>query len=996
MKKLTRFPLRLCFCLSLIACQATTLSTQTGPLTPPTQGQRSVQGNLLSASDLLTGQLRIQTGTQDTLIWSALANESFQIQGVRRSQIKRLRLTIKGPGIANTLQTEAEVSGNTLPTMTLGPIPQGRFRVVELFGLDDKGQVLPGFHSSYVYHSPANGNHQVTMRRQENPLAQVILRLQTNQPNALNTLDLEALRVRLAQLSGARSGANQDGGYAYDPDFIDTDALYNLFDFNSSPLVIPELAAMQTASQKTPLQLTVHLATENGKNLNETLSIVLDHPTAATQTLATGKSVGQATFERLFYSASDKTYTLRVLSQSGTEYASLPISLAQNGTLTLDPQNTLAGANGSSAAQALIVRGAAESTLTTYFVSSGGNDGADGRSTASAWKTIQYAVDTAPTGSRIEIAAGNYSENVSINKVLTLVGAGNGADVASATHLTAPTPNAGSGLALNGSGNNDTESLSISGLRISGFNYGAAFTGQYIRLENLTIRDTSVALRVSSTGDMQHLTVHNSLIEDNGHGFYAAKDSANVSNLRHLKLTQTQFLRNGTKGLYFEKLSDAVFDGLTLSENGNRTDYGFNAGLELNLKWKWGANQDQDYANIVIKNSAFTGNGVLGTATNRMNPVSIGIKARDDAPSYNGAGKPPAALANVRLENNSISAPINAVRIGETGKTSAGTSAVVLTGNQLSLEGTDNNPRYLINNQTTAAIDASTNNTFNSLLPVASNGFSLEALLFDKNDQSTLGRINSGLPAGQTYVPYHSDGSLIQGVIDSATPGDTITLQDGVYNLNARTLSLNQAITLQGQSLSTVLQQAYAVGSDRVINISAAGARLRQLFIEKTNQAGVHNLIQVTANNVILENLKVKGLFADGDGDVSRAFEISGGLSGLVIQNNEIGNLRQPAYINANSSGNITANRVYGTRGWVIDGGLMTFANSNSWRSDGQATSGATASGNFGCDIALLNSNPVNAAYNNFYGALGSLENSLGDLLPAGPGMTGCDQRVLP
>lgn len=1004
MKKLNRLPLHLCFCLSLVACQATAFSPDI-PMTrqeslpevmpealfTPTPSPASFK-----VSDPLLGQLRIQAGLHDTLVWSgsaAATAPSFQVQGVRRSDIVRVRLTVNGPGITTPLQTEAAVTGNTLPRLTLGPIPQGRFRVVEVFGLDANGQVLPGFHSSTVYNSPASGVHSVSVKRLENPLARLILRMIQEQPAALNTLDLELLRSRLALLSGSRSGVNNDGGYAHDPDFIDTDALFALFDFGTLPLVIPDESAMQTAGIKTPAQLTIYLATENGKNLDEPLSVVLSHPTAASQTFAVGASLAQVTFDRLFYAATDEEYTLRVVNQSGTTYASMPVGIAQNGIVTLDPQNTLQGANGATADQPLIVTGAAESALTTYFVATNGSDTADGRSAATAWQTIQHGVDTAPTGSRIEIAAGEYSENVSVNKVLTLVGAGSGVDPLSATHLTAPTPNVGSGFALGGVGTSDAEALTLSGMRISGFLYGVAFTGQYIRLEDLTVRDTSVALRLSSTGDMQHLTVTNSLIEDNNFGFYAAKDNPDSSNLQDLTITQTQFLRNATKGLYFEKLSDALFDGITLTDNGNRTDYAFNAGLEFNLKWKWGVNQDQDYANITVQNSTFTGNGVLGTASNRMNPVSIAIKARDDAPSYNANGKPPAALSNVHLENNTISAPINAVRIGETAKNSGGTTGVVLVNNTLSLEGTDALARYLINNQTTVNVDASSGNTFAGLLPTAANGFTIEALLFDKNDASALGRVTTGLPAGQTFVPYHSDGSLIQTAINNASTGDTVTLQDGVYDMDGRTLTLNKAITLQGQSTNTVLEQDYVANtSTRLMNITAAGATLRQMHIEKTNKTGVHNLIQVTANNVTLEDLLVTGQYVSGDGDVSRAFEISGGLSGLIIQNNAIGGLRQPAYINA-STGSIQGNRVYGTRGWVIDGAQITFVNTNTWRSDGQPTTVTEPSENFGCDIALLNNG--NLAYEAFYGALGSLETTLGDLLEVGPGMGGCDQRVL-
>ncbi|MBF2053911.1 MAG: hypothetical protein IGS03_10675 [Candidatus Sericytochromatia bacterium] len=990
--------LKLSLCLTLLACQAplthTSGSSKSFVAIPETLKQiQQTTASLNTGSrpaEIFAHPLQLQLSHgQEKLYWQPEAG--FRIQGVRTADIKSLRLRLSGPGISLPLETTTSVTTpGQWPALSLGPVPQGRFRVVNIEGLDANGAVLPGFRASAVYHSPANSAHSLALKRLYNPLADLVLRLLDEEPDYLENVDLDTLRARISGLSGELA----DNRYPHDPDFIESDALFALFDFNGPAGAIPEQTALNQ-TRKTPLSLDLYLQTPDGLNLNETLQVSLNHPTAPPQTLSPGQSLYRLRFERLFYTGTaDQNYTLSVRNTS-QQVATLNVRLGADGQITLDPANSLAGANGRDAGHALLLNGAAQSGFTTYFVNPAGSNTANGRTADSAWQTIQHAVDTAPAGSRIELAPGSYSEEVSINKVLQIVGAGSGADLASASHLIAPTADTGTGLALAGNGANTTERLSVSDLRIQGFSFGVSFSGRHISLENLHIRQNTNGLRVGSQADVLDLSIRNSQVEANKIGFYAAKDNPHTSNLRQLAISQSNFSGNAQKGLYFEKLSEASFDGLTVTNNGTATDYAWNAGLELNLKWKWGPDQDQDYSNIVIKNSQFAGNGVLGTAANRLNPASIAIKARDDAPSYNATGKPPAALSDVRLENNVIAAPLNALRLGETGKNSAGTTGVVLVDNQLNLSGTDLDPRYLIINQTTVGVDASSGNRFNGLASTAANGFAIENLLFDRLDQSSLGRINSGLPAGQLFVPHHSDGSQIQTAINLASPGDTLTLQDGVYNLNGRSLNLNKALTLQGQSLNTRLQQAYnAADSTRVLNISAAGARLRQLQIEKTNKTGVHNLVQISASNVTLEDLQISGLFENGDGDVSRALEIAGGLSGLLIQNNRIFGLRQPAYINPGSTGQINGNTVYGTRGWVIDGARMGFSASNRWRADGVAVNGDNPSQNFGCDIALLNN--TNADYQNFYGALGSLEGSLGDLLAAGPGMTGCDQRVLP
>ncbi|HEY6507274.1 MAG TPA: hypothetical protein VIY56_04625, partial [Vicinamibacterales bacterium] len=60
---------------------------------------------------------------------------------------------------------------------------------------------------------------------------------------------------------------------------------------------------------------------------------------------------------------------------------------------------------------------------------------------------------------------------------------------------------------------------------------------------------------------------------------------------------------------------------------------------------------------------------------------------------------------------------------------------------------------------------------------------------------------------------------------------------------------------------------------------------------------------------------------------------VSSGSTGLLIQNNNIHHLRQPAYFSGTNgvpSGSITGNQVSGTRGWVVEGGQWSFTG-NTW-----------------------------------------------------------------
>lgn len=100
-----------------------------------------------------------------------------------------------------------------------------------------------------------------------------------------------------------------------------------------------------------------------------------------------------------------------------------------------------------------------------------------------------------------------------------------------------------------------------------------------------------------------------------------------------------------------------------------------------------------------------------------------------------------------------------------------------------------------------------------------------------------------------------------------------------------------------------------------------------------------------------ISNNKIHGQYVIGDGDVSRAMITSGGYSGVTISNNEIYDLRQPAYISGVITGDITNNYTYRTKGWVLEQGNMTFTG-NTW--------GTGANANV-YDIAILSS--VSSSY---------------------------------
>ena len=190
----------------------------------------------------------------------------------------------------------------------------------------------------------------------------------------------------------------------------------------------------------------------------------------------------------------------------------------------------------------------------------------------------------------------------------------------------------------------------------------------------------------------------------------------------------------------------------------------------------------------------------------------------------------------------------------------------------------------------------------------------------EQNEPGTLSNKSPDL-----YVP--SVYPTIQAAITAASPGDTIIVAAGTYNVNS-TLALNKAdLVLKGEAGSK--PKITTSGSNYLFNISAPGVTVENFEIEKTDTLN-QNIIYIGADNVTIKDNLIHGQFVMGNAQVERAMEITYALTGLNIDGNTIHSLRQPAYINA-STGVISNNDVYNTKGWVIlSQSNLTFTN-NTW-----------------------------------------------------------------
>lgn len=103
--------------------------------------------------------------------------------------------------------------------------------------------------------------------------------------------------------------------------------------------------------------------------------------------------------------------------------------------------------------------------------------------------------------------------------------------------------------------------------------------------------------------------------------------------------------------------------------------------------------------------------------------------------------------------------------------------------------------------------------------------------------------------------------------------------------------------------------------------------------------------IQVSGPNNKIINCQLYGPTQSGDSSnwvVNRGFVTQSNATNLLVRDNVFYSLRQPAYLNPDSTGIIMNNVTFNTRGYVVDQAIFEFSG-NSWGIPGNAV-----------DIALL------------------------------------------
>ena len=273
--------------------------------------------------------------------------------------------------------------------------------------------------------------------------------------------------------------------------------------------------------------------------------------------------------------------------------------------------------------------------------------------------SVQRGINVANPGDIVNVAAGTYTDNLTFNGPLTVIGAGDGTNPATSTIITAAVTtspvatvngggtdathrltlqdltltgttvsgNSGAGVLVgNGASYLTFDHLNAEGLAGDGITFAQNATSTDVAITNSSLSgDAGNGLRLATTAGINGLTITNSHLDNDAYGFESERANGSPNTLTNVDISFTSFSNDTFKGFYTEKLDHATLDHVTITNSG--TGASSPAGIDINLKY-------DTYGTIAITNSTITDSGTGSTGgiglaikgTQRRSPVTTAIR----------------------------------------------------------------------------------------------------------------------------------------------------------------------------------------------------------------------------------------------------------------------------------------------------------------------------------------------------------------------------------
>lgn len=184
----------------------------------------------------------------------------------------------------------------------------------------------------------------------------------------------------------------------------------------------------------------------------------------------------------------------------------------------------------------------------------------------------------------------------------------------------------------------------------------------------------------------------------------------------------------------------------------------------------------------------------------------------------------------------------------------------------------------------------------------------------------------------QSSAAPDGDGSqekpfqTIEEALKVVKPNGVINVLSGTYPVTSQNV-LSNNITIKGRAGSLIELEA------PIIPFLLTGNNTLDGLSITSNAAYPVEFIQVSGPNNEIINCQLYGLTQSGDSSnwvVNRGFVTQSNATNLLVRDNVFYSLRQPAYLNPDSTGIIMNNVTFNTRGYVVDQAIFEFSG-NSW-----------------------------------------------------------------
>lgn len=501
--------------------------------------------------------------------------------------------------------------------------------------------------------------------------------------------------------------------------------------------------------------------------------------------------------------------------------------------------------------------------------------------------TIQAAINAANPGDTITIAAGNYNENLTIDKRVRLVGAGSDTNSASNTIVTAA--NAASPVVnITGTGTGIASRIELRDLRLTGGSEGVLISGSglsaFFTFDNLAaVGNTGSGIHVNHTGNVADIVVSDAVLSNNGNSGFRIATA--VTTFNGLTMTNTLIQENGIHGLITGPSDSIDVTNITISDTqfirngvalpatsggyGDLSFFQFNGNATLTNITITGSTDPDQGAAVALQLRGANALAPMGNVT--INGLTITGQYRDNTTPYTWIGSGLMISGYNDLSNLSL----NNVNLNLTPATDPSTTAVFnlyldnLPGTALNLGNMVLGGQATgdIVNISTGTVDA-TSATFTS----AADNFAIEDRITHAIDLPGVGLVtwvpNNVYVTPNSFAPPATTAPSIQRAVDAVATGGTVNLSAGTFE-NEFTIAKN--LTMVGQGATTIIQSP---------------ATLTQSFVSSDTNKPI--ILVQGASNVTLRDFTVDGL---GRGNSNYRFtgvayvNAAGLIDNLTVQN---------------------------------------------------------------------------------------------------------------